>query len=189
MSVVVINTPRFEDDRGWFTESWNRNSFNARGISNNFIQDNHSYSRAAGTIRGLHFQKPPFEQAKLVRCLRGRIFDVAADLRQSSPTFGKWVGIELTAETGNQLFVPIGFAHGFMTLEPDCEVAYKVDSYYAPDEDAGIAWNDPDIDIGWPLYNSEPILSDKDYALPMLREAELNFSYDGNPLLSLKDLK
>ena len=188
MSVIVVSTQRFADKRGWFTESWNSQRFEEQGVSANFIQDNQSQSRSAGTIRGLHFQKPPHAQAKLVRCLKGRIFDVAVDLRNGSPTFGNWEGIELSAELGNQLFVPAGYAHGFLTLEPDCEVAYKVDAYYAPYADAGVAWNDPDIAIDWPLNGLDPILSDKDFALPNLREIELDFPYDGKPLLPLKGL-
>ena len=188
MSVILFETRRFADKRGWFTESWNKERFEALGVCVDFIQDNHSYSRNAGTIRGLHFQKSPFAQAKLVRCLKGRIFDVAIDLRRDSPTFGKWEGVELTAELGNQLFIPAGFGHGFLTLEADCEIAYKVDAYYSPDADGGVAWDDPDIAIDWPLNGLEPVLSDKDSSLPSLREVELDFTYDGKPLLPLKGL-
>ncbi len=135
----------------------------------------------------MHFQRSPHTQAKLVRCLRGRIFDVAVDLRRASPTFMGYVGVELTAELGNQLFIPAGFAHGFLTLEPDCEIAYKVDGYYAPEADAGIAWDDPQLAIKWPLINgSAPLVSDKDARLPELNDAEFDFSFDGSPLLPLE---
>lgn len=188
MSLVVVNTRRFEDKRGWFTESWNKQRFEGEGVCVDFVQDNHSYSRPAGTIRGLHFQRRPHAQAKLVRCLKGRIYDVAVDLRRDSPSFGKWAGVELSEELGNQLFIPAGYAHGFLALEPDCEVAYKVDNYYAPNADAGIAWNDPDIGIDWPINGLEPVLSEKDAALPLLKDTKLDFPYDGNPLLPLKGL-
>jgi dTDP-4-dehydrorhamnose 3,5-epimerase len=186
MSLFSFNTQRFADKRGWFTESWNKQRFEEMGIRTEFVQDNHSYSAVAGTIRGLHFQDSPYAQAKLVRCLKGRIFDVAVDLRRESPTYGAWAGIELSSEQGNQLFIPVGFAHGFLTLEPDCEIAYKVDAHYAPDCDAGIAWNDPEIGIEWPLAGLEPVLSEKDAALPTLACAHFAFPYDGKPLLGLK---
>lgn len=188
MTLIAINPKRFMDRRGWFVETWNKTRFEEQGVKAEFVQDNHSYSAHAGTIRGLHFQRSPYAQAKLVRCLKGRIFDVAVDLREGSPTYGKWEGIELTAELGNQLFIPAGYGHGFLTLEADTEVAYKVDNYYAPEADAGIAWNDPDIAIDWPLNGLEPILSDKDARLPNLCKCEANFTYDGRPLLSLKGL-
>lgn len=155
------------------------------GINALFCQDNQSLSRTAGTLRGLHFQRHPHAQAKLVRCLRGRIFDVAVDIRRQSPTYKKWVGVELSAERGNQLFIPAGYAHGFLTLEDNCEIAYKVDAYYAPESDGGIAWNDPEIDIIWPLSLPFPLLSDKDSQLPALTSIDANFAYDGNPLLPL----
>jgi dTDP-4-dehydrorhamnose 3,5-epimerase len=182
---TLITPRRFSDSRGWFTESWNARTFAAQGITTEFCQDNHSLSRPAFTLRGLHFQRTPHAQAKLVRCLRGRIFDVAVDIRAHSPTFKQWVGVELSAEAGNQLFVPAGYAHGFLTLEPDCEVAYKVDAYYAPEADGGIAWNDPNIAIDWPLDGALPHLSDKDAALPALADAAFDFAYDGHPLLPL----
>jgi dTDP-4-dehydrorhamnose 3,5-epimerase len=185
MSARLITSRRFADSRGWFTESWNARSFSAHGITAAFCQDNHSLSKPALTLRGLHFQRPPYAQAKLVRCLRGRIFDVAVDIRKESPTFRHWVGIELSAELGNQLFVPAGYAHGFLTLEPDCEVAYKVDAYYAPEADGGIAWNDPDLAIDWPLNGASPHVSDKDAALPLFADAAFDFAYDGHPLLPL----
>ncbi len=185
MPVLLVRPRRFADARGWFTESWNAPRFSAWGIDVAFVQDNHALSHAAGTLRGLHFQKPPFSQAKLVRCTRGAIFDVAVDIRAASPTYRQWVGAELSAENGDQLFVPAGFAHGYLTLTPDCEVMYKVDAPYAPQADAGIIWNDPDIGIDWPDVNGAPLLSDKDMILPHLSMIEVDFPYDGRPLQPL----
>lgn len=185
MVVKVFKGRRFEDSRGWFSETWNAARMAGVGINCDFCQDNHSLSRQAGTLRGLHFQRQPFAQAKLVRCPKGRIFDVAVDLRSQSPTYKRWVGVELSAEAGNQLFIPAGFAHGFLTLEPDCEVMYKVDAYYAPEADGGVAWNDPALAIDWPLGGLTPLLSDKDNALPQVAKAQFDFAYDGNPLLPL----
>lgn len=185
MTLVLIRPRRFEDSRGWFVESWNASRFEASGISAEFCQDNHSLSRSSGVLRGLHFQREPKAQAKLVRCLRGRIYDVAVDLRRASPTYKQWLGVELSAENGDQLFIPAGYAHGFLTLEPDCEVAYKVDSPYAPDADGGIAWNDPEIGVSWPLEGRAPLLSDKDSALPSLSLTDTDFFYDGNPMKPL----
>jgi dTDP-4-dehydrorhamnose 3,5-epimerase len=187
MTVLKIAPPRFRDARGWFSETWHAARLAESGIESAFCQDNHSYSVAAGTLRGLHFQRCPHAQAKLVRCLKGRIFDVAVDLRRESPTFKNWIGAELTAALGNQLFIPAGFAHGFLTLEPDCEVAYKVDAYYAPEADAGIAWNDPELALNWPLNGLVPVLSEKDQALPILAMADFDFPYDGNPLQPLNE--
>lgn len=185
MSVLLVRPRRFSDARGWFTESWNAPRFSAWGIDVAFVQDNHALSHAAGTLRGLHFQKPPFAQAKLVRCTRGAIFDVAVDIRAASPTYKQWVGAELSAENGDQLFVPAGFAHGYLTLTPDCEVMYKVDAPYAPQADAGIIWNDPDIGIDWPGVAGAPLLSDKDMILPRLSTVDVDFPYDGRPLQPL----
>lgn len=183
MPVRLINTRRFEDARGWFSETYNCKRFAAAGIRADFIQDNHSLSAQAGTLRGIHFQRPPDAQAKLVRCLRGRIFDLAVDLRRDSPTFSRWVGVELSAANGEQLYVPVGFGHAFLTLEPDCEVAYKVDRFYAPQADGGILWSDPSLAIDWPHQVGGPVLSDKDAALPTLAQApDLDFPYDGCPL-------
>jgi dTDP-4-dehydrorhamnose 3,5-epimerase len=184
MSVFLFTPSRFVDSRGWFTETWNEDRFQKLGARTHFCQDNQSASLSAGTIRGLHFQRQPHAQAKLVRCLKGRIFDVAVDLRRASPTFKKWVGVELTADQGNQLFVPAGFGHAFITLEDDCHVAYKVDAYYAPQSDGGIRWDDPELAIDWPIISNAPILSDKDATLPMLSDAEFDFPYDGNPLVA-----
>ena len=178
---------RFIDARGWFTETWNRDAFSRLGVDADFCQDNHSSSVKAGTIRGIHFQRAPYAQAKLVRCLRGRIFDIAVDLRRASPTFKNWVGVELSADQGNQLFVPAGFGHAFITLEDDCHVAYKVDAYYAPQADGGIRWDDPDLAIKWPMSGTAAILSDKDASLPFLSDSEFEFPYDGNPLVPLSN--
>ena len=187
MSALHIVPKRHADTRGWFSETWNLERFEAAGIVADFCQDNHSLSKSAGTLRGLHFQTPPFAQAKLVRCLRGRVFDVAVDLRRESPTWKQWVGIELTAEQGNQLFIPPGYGHGFLTLEPDSEIAYKVDNYYNPEADGGVIWNDPDIGIDWPLIGGDPSLSNKDAELPSLAEVSVDFPYNGKPLLPLTD--
>ena len=181
--VRLLSSRRFGDDRGWFCETYNASRFMEIGINCQFVQDNHSLSRQAGTVRGLHFQTPPHGQDKLVRCIRGSIFDVAVDVRLGSPTYGKWVGAELSAENGLQLYVPIGFAHGFITLQPDTEVTYKVSALYAPAHDGGIRWDDPQINIEWPLpQGTHPVLSDKDLRLPSLREFKSTFAFDGKPL-------
>ena len=186
MPVIKITPKRFADARGWFSETYQRDRFQAAGIAPAFVQDNQSFSAPAFTLRGIHFQTPPHAQAKLVRCLRGRIWDVAVDLRAGSPSYGHWVASELTAERGEQLFVPAGFGHGFLTLEPDCEVAYKVDDFYAPECDAGIAWDDPDLAIAWPLDGARPELSDKDARLAALKDFASPFAYDGRPLQLLE---
>ena len=181
--VILLRTPRYGDYRGWFSETWSRARFSAAGIDCDFVQDNHSLSRPLHTLRGIHFQRPPHAQAKLVRCLRGRIYDVAVDLRRGSPTFGRWVGVELDAASGRQLFIPVGFGHGFVTLEPDTEVFYKVDDFYSAECDGGIRWDDPAIGIDWGLpAGAEPVLSPKDTVLPMLSEFDSPFDYDGVPL-------
>ena len=183
MPTVRLITPRrFEDDRGWFCESYNASGYAALGLDDVFVQDNHSLSRATGTVRGLHFQTPDFAQAKLVRCVRGRIFDVAVDIRRGSPTYGRHVSAELTADNGTQLYVPVGFAHAFMTLEPDTEVIYKVTAFYAPQCDGGLKFDDPDIDIPWPLPAGGAIVSAKDAVLPRLRDFDSPFLYDGEPI-------
>jgi dTDP-4-dehydrorhamnose 3,5-epimerase len=184
MTLVLLKPRRFGDDRGWFTESWNRTRDEAVGITGDFCQDNHSYSRGVGTLRGIHFQRPPFAQAKLVRCVRGRIFDVAVDLRRASPTFGQWRAVELTAEHGEQLYVPAGYGHAFLTIEPECEVIYKVDAPYSAAADGGIAWNDATVGIVWPdsLSADGPILSAKDAALPGIDAIDFEFPYDGQPM-------
>jgi dTDP-4-dehydrorhamnose 3,5-epimerase len=182
--VQLIEPKRMGDARGWFMEVYSEQTFAALGLSVRFVQDNHSMSAAAGVLRGLHFQTPPFAQDKLVRCVRGRIFDVAVDVRKGSPTYGQWVGAELSADNGRQLFVPVGFAHGFLTLEANCEVTYKVSAPYAPQHDAGLRWDDPDIAVGWPS-SAPPILSDKDKAQPLFATFNSPFAYDGRPLLPL----
>ncbi|MFT8244249.1 dTDP-4-dehydrorhamnose 3,5-epimerase [Roseomonas sp. BN140053] len=165
---VLVAVRRFSDNRGSFSETWSRRDFAGVGLADDFVQDNQSHSAPAGTLRGLHFQKPPESQAKLVRCLRGRILDVAVDLRRSSASYGRHVAVELSAADGTMLYVPEGFAHGFLTLEPDCEVAYKTSRFYAPDCDAGVAWNDPDLAVPWPIAAAAVVLSDKDARLPPL---------------------
>ena len=189
MTVLLVRPRRFADSRGWFSESWNRSRFENWGIKGDFCQDNHSLSRTAGTLRGIHFQHPPFAQAKLVRCVRGAIWDVAVDLRAASPTFGKWVASELSAESGDELFIPAGYGHGFITLQADSEVIYKVDAPYAPEVDGGVIWNDPALAIGWPLVEGAPHLSDKDAKLGGLEGQALDFPYDGMPLLPLNRIE
>jgi len=168
---VVLVRPRvFEDERGFFLESYKRSDFVAAGINEEFVQSNHSFS-AKGVIRGLHYQKNPAAQSKLVRAIAGVIFDVAVDIRKGSPTFGKWVGVELSAENKKMLYIPVGFAHGFAVLSDTAEVMYKTTNEYCPEADAGIAWDDPAIGIDWCL--AEPVLSGKDMANPLLEEAEI----------------
>src|SRR3954469_11242821 len=168
--VKLVTPRRFGDARGWFAEVYKQSAFEATGLVVNFVQDNHSMSAQVGTVRGLHFQLPPFAQAKLVRVVRGRILDVAVDVRRSSPTFGRHVAVELSADAGQALFIPVGFAHGFCTLAPDTEVEYKVSDLYAPDCDRGIAWDDPDLALPWPFDAAEVQLSDKDRRAPRLRD-------------------
>ncbi len=160
----------FGDERGAFAETYSQRALEAAGLQVAFVQDNHSISRAKGVVRGLHFQKPPRAQGKLVRVTRGAIFDVAVDIREGSPTYGRHVGTMLSAENWAQLWVPPGFAHGFCTLEPDTEVLYKVTDYYAPESDSGIAWDDPALGIDWPVTAAEATLSDKDRRLPKLAD-------------------
>jgi dTDP-4-dehydrorhamnose 3,5-epimerase len=183
--IKLIRPRRFEDSRGWFVETYNSGAFAAAGVEARFVQDNHSLSRAALVLRGLHFQTPPRAQDKLVRCVRGRVWDVAADIRRGSPTYGQWVGAELSAGNGCQLFLPKGFAHGFLTLEPDSEVEYKVSDVYAPECDSGLIWNDAALNIAWPLEGRSPVLSDKDARLSSLADFESPFDYDGDPLTPL----
>ena len=184
-TVTLLRSRRFGDARGWFSETYSEATAAAAGVNVRFVQDNQSFSAQQGTIRGLHFQRPPHAQAKLVRCARGSIMDYAVDVRRDSPTYGRWVSAKLTAEGGEQLFVPVGFAHGFITLEPDVEVAYKVSDIYAPDCDGGVVWNDSIIDIPWPLPASGPVLSTKDESLPGLAGFDSPFAYDGRPLTPL----
>lgn len=186
MPVILVKTRKFRDSRGWFSETYVDRRWREHGVDADFVQDNHSYSAPAGTIRGIHFQSPPHAQAKLVRCVRGRIMDYAVDLRAGSPTFGEHVSAELSAENADQLFIPVGFGHAFITLEPDCEVVYKVSDYYAPDCDGGIRWDCPDIGIDWPLDGREPSLSPKDGTLPVLAGFSSPFAYDGRPLTGIQ---
>lgn len=164
--VKLLVPKKFGDHRGFFSETYNKQQLAEKRIDLDFVQDNHSLSAERGVVRGLHFQLAPFGQDKLVRVVRGKIFDVAVDLRRSSPTFGRHVTAELSAENWKQLLVPIGFAHGFVTLEANTEVIYKVTNYYSPQHDRGVLWNDPAIGIKWPIAAHEAILSDKDKAQP-----------------------
>jgi dTDP-4-dehydrorhamnose 3,5-epimerase len=174
--VVILEPQVFGDARGWFMESWSQKKMEDIGISVDFVQDNHSFSAEKGTLRGLHYQLNPMAQAKMLRVSRGAIFDVAVDIRRGSPTFAKWVGVELSAENYRQLFIPRGFAHGFITLTDDVEVQYKADNFYSPDCDGNIRWDDPEIGVVWPI--SPRVLSDKDSSAPLLSErTELNFVY------------
>ena len=160
--VKLITPKRFSDARGWFSETYNARAYAAAGIDCAFVQDNHSYSARQWTLRGLHYQAPPHAQAKLVRALAGTILDVAVDARKSSPTFGQWVKAEISAENGTQIFVPAGFLHGFLTLEPETAVAYKCDAYYDKPSDGSVLWNDPELAIDWGVAADQVILSDKD---------------------------
>jgi dTDP-4-dehydrorhamnose 3,5-epimerase len=178
--VKLIRPARFPDNRGIFCELYNRQAFSLGGISVDFVQDNYSLSYRAGTIRGLHFQAPPMAQAKLVVVLRGRVRDISVDCRNGSPTFGRHVEVDLDADGCQQLFVPQGFAHGFCTLEPNTFVFYKVSALYAPKLDGGILWNDPDLQIEWPVAADSAMLSEKDQQLPRLRDLSSPFSYPGS---------
>lgn len=174
--VYVLKPELFGDARGFFFESWSKRKMEAAGIDVDFVQDNHSFSAQRGTLRGLHYQLEPMAQAKLLRATHGTIYDVAVDIRRGSPTYKKWVGVELSAENKRQLFIPRGFAHGFITLTDDVEVQYKADNYYAPEADGNIRYDDPELAINWPLPPT--ILSDKDKKAPFLKDrTELNFVY------------
>ena len=167
--VKLLKPERFTDQRGFFSETYNKERYSAVGINDNFVQDNHSVSSVISTLRGLHFQVPPHAQSKLVRCGRGAIYDVAVDIRTGSSTYGGWVGYELTAENGWQLYIPIGFAHGFVTLQSDSEIVYKCSNYYSPNDERSLHWNDPMIGIEWPIEGS-PTLSLKDQQAKPLSE-------------------
>jgi len=164
----LIRPEMHRDARGFFVETYTRKMFDSHGITAAFIQDNHSMSVTPGVLRGLHLQRPPFTQSKLVRVIHGAIFDVVVDLRKDSPTFGQWEGFSLTDEDASMLFVPKGLAHGFCTIAPRTEVIYKVDEYYAPNHDGGLRWNDPDLGIRWPV--DAPVLSEKDKLLPLFKD-------------------
>ena len=166
--ILLITPHHFGDQRGFFAETYSRQKYAEMGIAVEFVQDNHSLSRDVGTLRGLHFQAPPHAQGKLVRCGRGAIFDVVVDIRRGSPTYAQWIGYEVSAENGHQIYVPIGFAHGFVTLEPDSEIVYKCSDYYAPEAEGALRWSDMDIGIEWPL-KCNPTLSEKDAIAPFLK--------------------
>ena len=175
--VMLLTPVRHDDARGFFSESWNKRTLEDAGLHlPEFVQDNHSISEATGTLRGLHFQAPPDAQGKLVRCGRGALYDVAVDIRRGSPRYGQWVGTELSFENGKQLWIPAGFAHGFVTLRPETEICYKCTDYYSPAADGAVHWKSCGID--WPLTGA-PILSSKDEAAPALADFESPFEYEG----------
>lgn len=175
--VKRLTPRRFGDARGFFTETWNRRRMAEAGLDIDFVQDNHSYSAEAGTVRGLHYQRPPNAQGKLVRVARGAVLDVAVDVRRGSPTFGRWVAEELSYENGAMLWVPRGFLHGFVTLVPDTDVIYKVDGFYAPDCDGAVRFDDPDLAIDWGIDPARAVLSVKDAAAPAFRDFATPFTY------------
>jgi len=179
--VFLVTPRRIGDARGFFVETFSRRRLaEAAGMDESafdFVQDNHSFSAAKGTLRGLHYQSPPHAQGKLVQVLAGRIFDVAVDFRRGSPTYGRWAGAELSADNGIQIWVPPGFLHGFLTLEPDVHVMYKVTAYYDGPSDGGVRWSDPDIGIDWPQVTDEPVVSAKDAGAPLLRDVVSPFRY------------
>lgn len=178
-AVVELVPQKFGDARGFFAETFKRERMAEEGLPAEWVQDNQSFSAERFTLRGLHYQEPPFAQDKLVRVLRGRILDVAVDIRRGSPSFGRWVALEISAAAFNQILVPVGFAHGFLTLEPDTEVFYKVSAPYSGAHDRAVRWNDPDIAVNWPLEGQTPVLSAKDGAAPFLREIETPFNHPG----------
>jgi len=173
--LVEIRPRRFSDERGFFSEVWREDAMAEAGIGAHFVQDNHSYSKVRGVLRGLHFQAPPAAQEKLVRVSRGAVFDVAVDIRPDSATFGQWAGLTLSAQEWNQLFIPKGFAHGFVTLEDDTEVVYKVSAAYSPELDRCVRFDDPAIGIDWPVESGSITLSEKDRAAPLLSEIDTGF--------------
>ena len=176
---ILIKPTRHEDERGFFSETYSRRRYKELGIDVEFLQDNHSFSWEPGTLRGLHFQAPPNAQGKLVRCGKGAIFDVAVDIRKGSPTFGHWRGYELNEENGHQLYVPVGFAHGFVTLNSGSELIYKCTNYYAPHAEGSIKWDDPTIDIKWPLLK-KPFINARDAAAPLFEEFATPFLFGEN---------
>ena len=177
--VVILTPRRFGDDRGFFSEVWNRETLRRSGIDIHFVQDNHSLSRPVGTVRGLHYQSPPHAQDKLVRCGAGVVFDVAVDARRGSPTYGKWVGVELSAENGRQLLIPKGFLHGFVTRAPNSELLYKCSDVYAPDCDGAVRFDDPDLGIDWGINPASAVLSDKDCKAQSFAAFNSPFAYEG----------
>lgn len=176
--ILIITPRRFGDERGFFSETWNAAILGEHGINITFVQDNQSLSSTVGTIRGLHYQAPPHAQDKLVRCGRGALLDVAVDIRMGSPTYGEWVGVELSAENGKQLLVPKGFLHGFVTLEPDTEILYKCSDYYTPECDGAIRFDDPDIGVDWGISPDQAVLSQKDTAAPFFKGFDSPFTYE-----------
>ncbi len=177
--VMVITPARHGDARGFFSESWSAARMARAGLDLNFVQDNHSLSHQAGTVRGLHFQRPPAAQAKLVRCGRGALFDVAVDIRKGSPTYGRWTGTELSFDNGRQMLIPEGFLHGFMTLRPNTEIIYKCTEHYAPEHEGAVRFDDPDIGIDWPQAAAGPVLSDKDLSATAFAALDSPFSIGG----------
>ena len=176
--IILLKPQRFNDLRGFFSEIWSQQNLSEVGIDINFLQENHSFSHNAGTIRGLHSQSPPHAQTKLVRCGKGRFFDVAVDIRIGSPTYGQWVGEELSFENGKQLLIPVGFLHGFATLEPNTEIIYKCSEYYAPGFEYSVRFDDPDINNDWGIRYEDAVLSDKDANAPFLKDLSSPFSYE-----------
>jgi dTDP-4-dehydrorhamnose 3,5-epimerase len=170
--VLLITPVRHGDQRGWLSETYVKRNLEQAGVSDAFVQENQAFSSRRGTLRGLHLQVPPSPIAKLIRCLKGAIFDVAVDVRAGSPTYGRWVGAELSANNGRQLYCPRGFAHGYVTLTDDAEVFYKMDGYYVPADERGLLWNDPAIGIDWPVPEAELTINDRDRALPLLADFE-----------------
>lgn len=179
-AVKRLEPRRFGDARGFFSEVWNARAMREAGLDVVFVQDNHSYSAAAGTVRGLHYQRPPNAQGKLVRVARGAVLDVAVDVRVGSPTFGRWVAEELSSENGAQLWIPRGFLHGFVTLTPDVDVLYKVDGHYAPESDGAVRFDDPDLAVDWGIEPASAVLSDKDAAAPFFKNFVTPFVYEGD---------
>lgn len=175
LDVYILEPKVFGDSRGWFMESWSRRVLEDAGLHYNFVQDNQSYSAQKGTLRGLHFQRGENSQAKLVRCTRGAVLDVAVDLRKGSPTYKKWTSVELSAENKRQFLIPRGFAHAFLTLTDDVEFLYKADNYYAPESDRNLRWNDPEIGVNWGIVS--PILSAKDKVAPLFADCDADFVY------------
>lgn len=178
--VLIIDTDVFGDHRGYFTETWSRPKYAAMGIDADFVQDNMSFSAQEGTLRGLHWQNPPYAQSKLVSCTKGRVIDVAVDIRKGSPTYGKWVSCELSEDNHRQFFIPRGFAHGFLTLTPDVEFRYKVDNVYNKESEGGMRWNDPTVNVDWGtlLEGLEPVLSEKDEIAPLFEESDNRFVFE-----------
>ena len=177
--VVIITPARVDDHRGFFSESYSFKALAELGVTTEFVQDNHSLSMTRGTLRGLHFQAPPYAQDKLVRCGRGALYDVAVDIRIGSPTYGQWFGIELSFKNGKQMLVPAGFAHGFVTLASETEIIYKCSDYYAPETEGAVAWDDPQVEIDWGLGNIAPVLSEKDANAPSLANLNSPFRFEG----------